>query len=261
RYRLALAAAELASRRGAAFELAERHVEPSALTLRRLRRELGAIETSSTRPWAKLAPTFDRYVEAVLAASGYEIEATRARLDAGLERLLEPLLLNGALDVRSFEELFRTIPDETNEVPIASLVEAYRHAVRGIESTLHAPAAARQERNVRRALQFMREHLSEPLSLAQVARVAGFAPDHFSVLLKRELGKSFSLHLQGLRLERAKQLLLGTSLQVSRVAQLCGFKSRTSFQRLFRQSTATTPAEYQRRASGPASRHPPRAKR
>jgi two-component system response regulator YesN len=79
-----------------------------------------------------------------------------------------------------------------------------------------------------------------------VARVAGFAPDYFSTLLKEEEGTTFEQYVQRHRLERAKHLLSGTSMSIGRVAYLSGFRSRTYFQRLFKQSIGKTPKEYRR---------------
>ena len=39
------------------------------------------------------------------------------------------------------------------------------------------PTGARQDRNLRRAIDYMREHVAERLTLPQVARIAGFAPN------------------------------------------------------------------------------------
>jgi two-component system response regulator YesN len=66
----------------------------------------------------------------------------------------------------------------------------------------------------------MRDHLNEPLSLGQVSRVAGFAPDYFSRLLKRDHGMTFEHMLSNLRIERAKHLLTGTQLNIEGIRNL-----------------------------------------
>jgi AraC family transcriptional regulator len=109
------------------------------------------------------------------------------------------------------------------------------------------PTAARHERSVRRGLAFMREHVGEPLSLASVARIAGFAPDHFSRLFKQAEKTSFENYLLRLRLEHAKQMLSGTSLTVQGISGLCGFRNRVHFHRAFRNAVGVTPVEYRAR--------------
>src|SRR6185369_11330731 len=160
----------------------------------------------------------------------------------GVERLAEPLLTTGALDAKSFDEICRTVDAARDPDSISELVLAYRRVVTDIERAIDTPTVARQERSTRRALRFVHEHLAEPMSLARVARIAGFAPDYFSRLLKEEEGLGFEQYVQKRRLERAKQLLAGTKLGIGRIAQLSGFRSRTNFQRLFKESTGETPA-------------------
>ena len=133
------------------------------------------------RPFSLLASI--RYIEAVLAYSGYRLEATRAQLEAGLERLVEPLLSKGFLDDRSSRELYAAIERSTeHSVTVMELVTFYRQRVTEIEKWLTAPVAARQERSTERARAFIDEHLGERLTLTQVARIAGLAPDYSSSL-------------------------------------------------------------------------------
>ena len=106
------------------------------------------------------------------------------------------------------------------------------------------PPFTRQGRSTQRALAFMRENLAEPLTLEQVATVAGFAPDSFSRLLKRDEGLNFDGYLQRMRLERAKHRLTSTQVPLGRVAQLSGFKSRPHFQQAFKRYLGSTPGEY-----------------
>ena len=67
---------------------------------------------ASERARNLLSPRFNQYVEAILVHCGYRLEPVRAHLEAGLERLAEPLLATGALDEKSFDELFTTVERE-----------------------------------------------------------------------------------------------------------------------------------------------------
>jgi len=173
------------------------------------------------------------------------LESTRAHLEAGLERLAEPLLATGALDQRSFDDLYASVERVAEDAPtVTELVAPYRRLVSDIESALQSSTSARQNRSTRRALSFIREHLSEPLRLAQVARVAGFAPGYFSKLFKREEGVTFEDHVRQVRVARAKQMLTSTSLSVERVGKLSGFAGRSHFQRVFKEAVGSTPLAY-----------------
>src|SRR6185436_13097158 len=99
------------------------------------------------------------------------------------------------------------------------------------------PTGARHARGIHRALDFIHEHLEEPLTLAQVARIAGFAPNYFAILLKRNEGVTFARYVQRLRLEKASHLLSTTNLSVEQIQKLSGFRTRTHFHRAFKASS------------------------
>jgi YesN/AraC family two-component response regulator len=207
-----------------------------------------------------LSPRFDRFIEAVLTHSGYRLEPVRAQLDAGIERLAEPLLATGALDEKSFDAMSTALEQAVeNANTVSAVVSLYRTLVSDVQSAIQTPTRSRRERGTRRAVAFMREHAGEPLTRAQVARAAGYAPGYFGKLFSRSEGVTFERSLRQLRVARAKQMLSGTSLSIDSVSQLSGFKSRIYFHRVFKQATGTTPVEFRhsgweragkRRASG-----------
>jgi len=242
RYRAALGAAEKALARNLMVVHGEPRPERSAENLRELRARLG---TSTGDRAGLLVPRFDRYIEAVLVHCGYRLESTRAHLDAGLERIAEPLLARGSLDKKGYQELLTSM-DRTFEDArtVADLVGAYRHCVADLERIVKGPTVARQDRGTRRAAHFVREHIGEPLGLTQVARVAGYAPGYFSKLFKRDEGIPFEHYVRNLRLGRAKQMLTETNLSVEQVQELCGFTTRTYFHRVFKKAMGVTPAAF-----------------
>jgi AraC-like DNA-binding protein len=246
RYRAALRAAEQALSQGKGLVFGAARTEPSADTVRKLREELGK---SVGDRITLVSPRFDHYIEAVVAYSGYRLETTRAHLEVGLERLVEPLLASALLDSRSLAELRTSLEGGAeNARSVVDLVDSYRRAVADIELAVQRPAPARHERGTRRALEFVGEHLAEPLSLAQVAKVAGFAPNYFAALLKRDEGITFARYVQRLRIERAKQMLSDTNLGVEQIQRLSGFRTRGHFHRSFKAQVGKTPAEF--RAEG-----------
>lgn len=245
RYRAALWAAEKAVSQGLGIVHAEPHPKRSSEQLTDLRAELGrSIGTSPNL----LSLRFNRYVDAVLAHSGYRLERTRAELDVGIEGLVAPLLALGILDRKSFDDLGAALEQKTESArTVTELVTGYRQLVLDTERALQDPTHARQDRGMHRALAFIREHSGEPLSVAQVARVAGFAPDYFSLLFKREQGMSFGRFWQGLRIDRATQMLSETTLSVDQIQRLAGFHTRTHFHAVFKKNVGMTPIEYRQR--------------
>jgi AraC-like DNA-binding protein len=243
RYLVALAAAEKALSQGTSVVFAEHRLEHSAKYLRKLRQQLA---TGLGNPQA-LSARFEHYTQTVLQHCGYRLDPVYAKLEAGLERLSEPLLGSGLLDEKSFDEISAGLERSlARDITVAALVERYREAMSDIESAIATPAAARRGHSMRRALKFMREHLGEPLSLAGVARIAGFAPNRFSKLFKQTYKTTYERYLLRLRVDYAKQVLCTTSIGVEAVGGLCGFKNRIHFHHAFKRLVGLTPMEHRR---------------
>jgi two-component system response regulator YesN len=155
------------------------------------------------------------------------------------------LSATGALGERSLKDVWRALDRSAGAVSnVRALMAAYRRAVMDIERVMSESTGARQIRGTRRAMTYIREHLGEPLSLDKVSRMAGFAPSYFSKLVKREEGVPFEQYARQLRLERAKQMLSGTSFGVAQVAQQCGFGTRNYFHEAFKRAEGMGPSQY-----------------
>jgi len=217
-------------------------MEPSD-SPRRLRRELArAVELLPTQ----LVARFERYLEALPIHTGYRIDVMRTELRLGLEAIAEPFV---SLAPRSFAVLCRDVERRAAEArTLGELMDAYRHAASVVAAAADCPAAAGRERALREALDYVREHYADPLSLDAVARRAGLSRTHFSRVFRQHEHTTFQSHLARLRLERARQLLATTDLALARVAELSGYRTAPYLCRVFRRTTGTTPDAYRRTA-------------
>ncbi|HEV8248145.1 MAG TPA: helix-turn-helix domain-containing protein [Polyangiaceae bacterium] len=243
RYQLALAAAERALVQGLRTAPATSSSARPEHTLRNARAELGR----HLSPLGELAPRFDRYLDLVAIHAGYRIESVAVHLEAGFERLAESLVVSGALSRTVYDALWVDLARSAKEANnLRELFLSYRRAVADLEQAVREPTEAQRERNLRRAVAYIRDHVAEPLTLEHMAKLAGFAPAYFSRLFKQRERVTFARYVSDLRVERAKQLLTRTNLSTLRVAQLCGFSSSQYFHQVFRRSTKLSPLDYRR---------------
>src|SRR5688572_1243423 len=94
----------------------------------------------------------------------------------------------------------------------------------------------------------MRDNLGEPLTVDDLARSAMFSKFHFTRIFQRVTGVSPGRFLSGLRLQRAKELLVSTSLSVADISVLVGYNSVGTFSSRFTRSVGMPPSRYRRRA-------------
>ncbi len=95
-------------------------------------------------------------------------------------------------------------------------------------------------------IQFIREHLHEPLHIAQLSRVACMSEAQLHRAFKTELGTTPLDFIQQERIQLAKKLLLNPERSVGDVACACGFNHVSYFIKLFKRMVRCTPAGYRR---------------
>ncbi len=94
----------------------------------------------------------------------------------------------------------------------------------------------------------MEEHLEEPLSCTDLAAGIGLSTRHLERLFHKHFSKTPTRYYLEMRLDRARLLLLQTSLSVLGVALACGFVSASHFTKCYRDHFGRTPREERRAA-------------
>lgn len=95
---------------------------------------------------------------------------------------------------------------------------------------------------LRRAVALMQARMEEPLPIPELAHRAGLTPRHLERLFARNLGASPVRYYLGLRLERARELLIHSPLPVLDVAIATGFPTSSYFAERFRARFGMTPS-------------------
>jgi AraC-like DNA-binding protein len=98
-------------------------------------------------------------------------------------------------------------------------------------------------RPVRRAMAYLHEHLTDAVTLDDLARAAGLDKFHLCRAFRAQVGLPPHAYLTHLRIARAKQLL-GRGVRAGEVAQRIGLYDQSQLNRHFRRIVGTTPARY-----------------
>lgn len=132
----------------------------------------------------------------------------------------------------------------------ALLVEDDRHRIETMEKLIDPRLLETKETDtqytpqVREALSFLDEHLHEPITMRQVADRLHLNPSYFSVLFKEQTDLTFSEYISRLRVLRAKELLLRTTLSVGEIAERVGYQSDKYFIKVFKSYEGMSPSKY-----------------
>lgn len=104
-----------------------------------------------------------------------------------------------------------------------------------------------QDRDVHRAVRFMRDRAGEPITIADVVEHLQVSRRWLERHFRRVLNRSPHDELHAARLELAKRLLLETDLPAVKVARSAGFGSAPYLNQIFRRETGLTPGAFRRR--------------
>ena len=108
---------------------------------------------------------------------------------------------------------------------------------------------ATQER-VAASIVWMKNHLAEPLRLAELASYSGLSIPHYTVLFRRQTGFSPIDWFNRLRIQWACELLDTTQSSVAEIARQAGFSDPYYFTRCFRRVVGIPPRKYRQVPKG-----------
>lgn len=101
---------------------------------------------------------------------------------------------------------------------------------------------------------FMKSNLHHSLTRDDLAQVVALSPAHLARLYRQATGHTLADRLTELRIERAKQLLVSSSLPMTHIALEIGFNSSSHFSHMFLKHVGVSPLAY-RQAKGRVWRH------
>lgn len=132
-----------------------------------------------------------------------------------------------------------------NEAETSALI--YSMLMKLLEHSGASGAGSSGNPVVDRAIGYIQSHLTDKLSVEEIAANAGYSASYFSHLFAEETGLSPYQFVVKSRIEHAQQLLKTTRQTVQEIAFQCGFNSAANFCYTFRRLVGTSPHEYRRR--------------
>lgn len=95
--------------------------------------------------------------------------------------------------------------------------------------------------------QIRKTYMSDEISLNTIAAEVGMSPSYFSSIFSKEMGKTFVEYLTEIRMDRAKELLICSSMKISEIGYEVGYKDPHYFSYIFKKTQNCTPKEFRAR--------------
>lgn len=95
--------------------------------------------------------------------------------------------------------------------------------------------------------QIRKTYMSDEISLNTIAAEVGMSPSYFSSIFSKEMGKTFVEYLTEIRMDRAKELLMCSSMKTSEIGYEVGYKDPHYFSYIFKKTQNCTSKEFRAR--------------
>lgn len=163
--------------------------------------------------------------------------------------LLERLAFSIVEDLRSPATADRMFAQETAMLILHRLL--LRHSSLTNEQAATKP---RKSHDYRWTIEYMSDNLDKPVSIDQLAALVNMTTFSFIRGFTKIYGATPMRYLRQMRQERAKEMLVHTSLPIAAVSHRVGFSDAAHFITAFKRGTGLTPRAYRLASTRSASR-------
>lgn len=153
------------------------------------------------------------------------------------------------MDIERLPEKFRDINELINRIsmqdtPAETMTELFTEVMMLRDGHSQKKYSALLEE----AREFIRQNYQrEDMSLNTVAAQVNISPSYFSAIFSGEMGQTFVEYLTFVRLDRAKELLMCSSMRTAEIGYEVGYKDSHYFSYIFKKVVGCSPKEYRNR--------------
>jgi AraC family transcriptional regulator len=97
---------------------------------------------------------------------------------------------------------------------------------------------------IRRAVEYINQHMDGDLRLEDIAKVANMSKYHFAKVFRQVVGMPPHQYLVRMRVEKARKLLIESEMSITEVANLVGYEDTGQFSEQFLKIVGATPHRY-----------------
>ena len=160
-------------------------------------------------------------------------------------RVLEQSLANMSREVARPDNLFDMLAEGWTLQALAHLSREGQGRSR--EQTRSVGGLSRANRT--RLEEYMRVHLSDAITLNDLAQISGMTTRHLSRAFRASYSETPMQYVVALRMEKATRMLTETRVPVTEIALDCGFSHAQHFAASFSKAMGCSPSEFRRRSA------------
>ncbi len=91
---------------------------------------------------------------------------------------------------------------------------------------------------------YVNNHYNEDIYIEKIADIFNISDKYLAKIFKNSTGVSFHSYLISLRITESKKILLGTDLSITKIGEMVGFSTHSTFFRVFKNFEGVNPTQY-----------------
>lgn len=166
-----------------------------------------------------------------------------------MSKELHSLAKKTLLDILSLNNKMNELADVKIYISVVNLLTAVReHQLEKSKQLLDLDDIKLDEYSEKfnAVMKYIDANYMYDISLDRLADVAGYSKYHFSRIFKQYNSMSYLQYINARRTKAAEHLLLDPNLSITDVAMQAGFKSLTTFNRIFKEIKHCTPTDFKK---------------
>lgn len=141
----------------------------------------------------------------------------------------------------NYNDGYRSIYRFTN---VAQIVEWMFLLRDGLCDILKSKRKTYKDHVIANVQKYIGSHVTERLSLNEVAGVFGLSPNYLSILFKKNCRIGFSEYITQSKISRAKAMVLEQEMKIYEIAEYLGFESAFYFSKVFKKVEGISPRDF-----------------
>ncbi len=102
------------------------------------------------------------------------------------------------------------------------------------------------EERIQQVCKYIIDYYNQPITLAEISKMAYMSPTYFSKKFKKVTGFGFNEYLNNVRIKMATNMLVETQYSVTEIARFCGYKDSNYFGDVFKKIMGISPSKYRK---------------
>ncbi len=194
-----------------------------------------ALNTGSSSEFSR---SMDHFLNFLLSLSPLTPELIINSIENFIACYLIPRKKDPSINKINVEDLYRTAHSLTD------FIVRIKQALYITGSCEKNDSAKIHNQKIRAALTYIENNYHKGISLEEVANYVNSNASYFSYIFKKETGMYFSDHLQKIRIEKSKALLMQPQYKIYKIAEDVGFIDEKYYFKIFKKLTGVTPNQY-----------------